>query len=975
MQQKQTSAIFMKPALTITVSALLLTAMLCWLPSLPAQAAVMPVACDAAALIAAINTANASPEPDTLNLTAGCTYTFTQVDNWWYGPNALPAIASAITIEGNGAILKIPQVDATGAPIRRLRFFYVGADPLANGTFGFNTPGAGHLTLHNLTLTGGHQKGGDGGDNHGSGAGMGGAIFNQGYLTLTAVTLINNRAAGGNGGQDDGGGLGGMGGAGFGGPVVPAGSKGGKNSRTWSPECPYGAGGGGFGPTENGNCRYGGGPQDGLGGDGWGDHGGHGGHGSGGGGFSYIFPWGGSGGDFGFNNPIPITDSMSTNGGGGVGGGAIGVVGYHASGEGGGGFGGGGIHAGFGGGGGSNSGHGGFGGGDGSERYWMAYGPGGGGAGLGGAIFNHGGLLTITSSIFHFNLARGGDGYPSLYESAFSDSHGASGLGGAIFNLNGTVTLTNSSLISNTVITGALAGPKNEAAGGAVYNLGYNLLPGQVANLTIISSTLAQSLGGSDLVNDQPLNVPLAAGGGFNLAAAHLHLVGQNDIAFYHLNDTARIHGIGQYGWYSSAVTVTWTITDDQGTILKQSGCTPQVLTKETDGTMQLTCIVTHTTGIVSESELVKWDYTKPTISAFVFVWAYPNARGWYTAPVTIGFNCYDAEPGSLQGNCPADQVLTTEGMTVTSQSQTVTDLAGNRSAPSNVITVKIDKTLPTITATVMTTPNAHGWYTTTPVIVRFTCTDAVSGIPEGRCPDDQVFAAEGAVVTSSVQTVTDLAGNTSTPSNLVTLHIDQTPPTINVSVPTPNRNGWYHSAVPVHYHCVDAISGVPPGVCPPDERLEAESATILSQVVTDMAGNRSAPSQPITVKIDNTKPACRVQATPAFLTPADHQLVTITTTVTVTDALSGPAGFNLESVIGNLVDSGQSDIRGWKPGTPSTQGQLRAEPGVSNQPRSYTLTYRGFDQADNSVLCSVTVPVLAAEDVSVIFLPWISHP
>ncbi|MBK8478759.1 MAG: hypothetical protein IPL39_21495 [Opitutaceae bacterium] len=113
-------------------------------------------AADSAALIAAINSANATPEADTIELTTGATYTFTAVDNWWYGPNALPPIASPITIEGHGSTLAIG-----GDPVR-LRFFYIGADPTSPRTYGYHTPGAGQLTLRHLTLTGGKAKGGDG---------------------------------------------------------------------------------------------------------------------------------------------------------------------------------------------------------------------------------------------------------------------------------------------------------------------------------------------------------------------------------------------------------------------------------------------------------------------------------------------------------------------------------------------------------------------------------------------------------------------------------------------------------------------------------------------------------------------------------------------------------------------------------------------------------------------------------------------
>ncbi|MDN5925317.1 MAG: hypothetical protein L0H70_10020, partial [Xanthomonadales bacterium] len=63
------------------------------------------VGCDAAALIAAIDYANAHGG-DSIDLAPGCTYTFIAADNFWYGPNALPPIASNIVIHGHGAVLK-----------------------------------------------------------------------------------------------------------------------------------------------------------------------------------------------------------------------------------------------------------------------------------------------------------------------------------------------------------------------------------------------------------------------------------------------------------------------------------------------------------------------------------------------------------------------------------------------------------------------------------------------------------------------------------------------------------------------------------------------------------------------------------------------------------------------------------------------------------------------------------------------------
>src|SRR5580704_5887940 len=62
-------------------------------------------------LIADINTANSVGGSNTITLTQGATYDFTAADNDWYGPDALPAITSNITIAGNGATI---QRDSAG---------------------------------------------------------------------------------------------------------------------------------------------------------------------------------------------------------------------------------------------------------------------------------------------------------------------------------------------------------------------------------------------------------------------------------------------------------------------------------------------------------------------------------------------------------------------------------------------------------------------------------------------------------------------------------------------------------------------------------------------------------------------------------------------------------------------------------------------------------------------------------------------
>ncbi|WP_160164480.1 hypothetical protein [Pedosphaera parvula] len=255
-------------------------------------------AADASSLRDAINLANTNPGPHVIILATNAVYSCSNVDNFWYGPNALPPIASDITIEGNGAVM-------VRSATSRLRFFYVGADSNTLASLNYNSPGAGKLTLRNLILTNGLALGGNGG---GGGGGMGGAIFNQGILILYSVTFSGNTAQGGNGASNGGGaaayynglGGGGMGedgteyrGGGFGGSVTPSGSHGASSGSGGG----VGGGGGGFGVTDNATNSHGGGFSNGLGG------GNLGGNGSGGGGETSSSTNGGAGGGFGGGAP------------------------------------------------------------------------------------------------------------------------------------------------------------------------------------------------------------------------------------------------------------------------------------------------------------------------------------------------------------------------------------------------------------------------------------------------------------------------------------------------------------------------------------------------------------------------------------------------------------------------------------------------------------------------------------------------
>ncbi len=218
-----------------------------------------------------------------------------------------------------------------------------------------------------------------------------------------------------------------------------------------------------------------------------------------------------------------------------------------------------------------------------------------------------------------------------------------------------------------------------------------------------------------------------------------------------------------------------------------------------------------------------------------------PNASGWYQGPVTVSFTCADSG-GSGVATCPPPQTLSGDGA---NQSVTASalDAAGN-SAGVVVGGINIDRTVPTITGGEDRPANANGWYNA-PVIVSFTCGDALAGVASCNAP--VTVASEGAnqSVTGSA---TDKAGNAAF-TTVGGISIDRTAPTITA---TPNDGAWRKGPVTVHFTCADDRSGV--ASCPADVVVSAEGTNQVSGTVTDKAGN--ATSITVAVKVDKTLPS-----------------------------------------------------------------------------------------------------------------------
>jgi hypothetical protein len=173
----------------------------------------------------------------------------------------------------------------------------------------------------------------------------------------------------------------------------------------------------------------------------------------------------------------------------------------------------------------------------------------------------------------------------------------------------------------------------------------------------------------------------------------------------------------------------------------------------------------------------------------------------WTNQNVLVDFTCSDARSGIA--TCPSDQVISPDG--AFTAEGTARDNAGN-SATVSFGPIQIDKSAPTVSAAAATASNGNGWYNSN-LTIRFTCTDNLSGVTS--CPADEILSGEGSTVSSTAQTITDLAGNSSTPSNIVTVQIDKTAPVVTVTGVSAGGSYPLGSVPTAGCSTTDALSGV----------------------------------------------------------------------------------------------------------------------------------------------------------------------
>jgi Ca2+-binding RTX toxin-like protein len=112
-------------------------------------------------------------------------------------------------------------------------------------------------------------------------------------------------------------------------------------------------------------------------------------------------------------------------------------------------------------------------------------------------------------------------------------------------------------------------------------------------------------------------------GGGFSLSSTDTDPFGTRGVFLWRPSTddltpptiTPTVTGtLGSNGWYTSDVSVTWTVQDPDSPVTSQTGCEPVTISADTAGTT-LRCEATSGGGTAAQTVVVKRDATAPTVT------------------------------------------------------------------------------------------------------------------------------------------------------------------------------------------------------------------------------------------------------------------------------------------------------------------------------------------------------------------------
>lgn len=352
---------------------------------------------------------------------------------------------------------------------------------------------------------------------------------------------------------------------------------------------------------------------------------------------------------------------------------------------------------------------------------------------------------------------------------------------------------------------------------------------------------------------------------------------------------------LGSNGFYTSNVTVTWSVTDGESKISNRTGCDVVTISQDTIG-QTLTCNATSEGGTSTQSVTIKRDAMAPEASAVAT--SLPNANGWYRSNVTVKFSGTDATSGVA--SCSGNVTIAAEGSDQSSTTGVCTDKAGNVSAPVKASGIRIDKTPPTVTGVRSPAANGAGWNNTA-VTVLFSATDNNSGTDAASCGAPVTVSNDGFGQTATGY-CEDRAGNKGS-ATVSGISLDTVAPhAIAIPSPAPNLNGWNNTNVTVSFSGTDSVSGSGLAGCTGAVVIDAEGTGVVSVgTCRDVAGNTSKTAT-ASSNLDKTSPSGKIT------TPVDGgryvQGASVASSFGCNDARSGIASCSATVPNGSAIDT-----------------------------------------------------------------------
>jgi probable HAF family extracellular repeat protein len=213
-------------------------------------------------------------------------------------------------------------------------------------------------------------------------------------------------------------------------------------------------------------------------------------------------------------------------------------------------------------------------------------------------------------------------------------------------------------------------------------------------------------------------------------------------------------------GWYTSDVTLAWSVSSSTSNIVSKTGCDDITLSAN-QAEQTYTCTATSAGGTTTQSVRIRIDKTIPTVTGAVTSGTL-GANGWYTTDV--GITWAPSAPG------PSGQVLSSDCATASLATDrpiytftcSVTTGAGVAST-QGAVTVKRDATPPTVSY------SSHPASYAVDQTVAITCSasDNLSGVASSSCADIAGDAFTFPVGVNSYSAIArDVAGNVSAPTS-----------------------------------------------------------------------------------------------------------------------------------------------------------------------------------------------------------------